>query len=107
MDKLSGIVSGGSSSGESSGASGPTEVKNASGETFLVKFQDGQKIKKTKNQFLVSLASDIFYSRDINIKSAKLIANNSVLLATTFYNVLKNSKIIKEYEENGIVVVEY
>lgn len=89
------------------GASGPTEVKNASGETFLVKFKDGQKIKKTKNQFLVSLASDIFYSRDINIKSAKVTAKNSVLLATTFYNVLKDSKIIKESIENDVVVVEY
>lgn len=89
------------------GASGPTEVKNASGETFLVKFKDGQKIKKTKNQFLVSLASDIFYSRDININSAKLTAKNSVLLATTFYNVLKDSEIIKESIENDVVVVEF
>lgn len=90
------------------GTPGPTEVKNASGETFLVKFKDGQKIKKTKNQFLVSLASDIFYSRDINIKSAKVTAKNSVLLATTFYNVLKDSKIIKEsIDENGVVIVEF
>ena len=95
MDEIPGVVS------------GPTEVKNASGETFLVKFQDGQKIKKTKNQFLVSLASDIFYSRDININSAKVTAKNSVLLATTFYNVLKDTEIIKESIENDIVVVEF
>lgn len=88
----------------------PTEIKNADNKPLLIKIEPSEssiKIRQTKEQFIIKIASDIYYSRDINVNTSNIIAKNAISLAKTFYNQLKNSQIIKEYIENGTIVVEY
>lgn len=88
----------------------PTEIKNADNTPLLIKIEESEsniKIRQTKEQFIIKIAADIYYSRDININTSNIIAKNAISLAKTFYNQLKNSQLIKEYIENGTIVVEY
>ena len=88
----------------------PTEIKNADNTLLLIKIEESEssiKIRQTKEQFIIKIAADIYYSRDININTSNIIAKNAISLAKTFYNQLKNSQLIKEYIENGTIVVEY
>lgn len=88
----------------------PTEIKNADNKPLLIKIEQSEssiKIRQTKEQLIIKIASDIYYSRDINVNTSNIIAKNAISLAKTFYNQLKNSQLIKEYTENGIIIVEY
>lgn len=88
----------------------PTEIKNADNTPLLIKIEPSEssiKIRQTKEQFIIKIASDIYYSRDINVNTSNIIAKNAISLAKTFYSQLKNSQLIKEYIENGTIVVEY
>lgn len=88
----------------------PIEITNANDKPLLIKIDESKsniKIRQTKEQFIIKIASDIYYSRDININKSNIIAKNAISLAKTFYDQLKKSQLIKEYVENDIVIVEY
>ena len=50
---------------------------------------------KSENDFIVSVAKDIFYSRDLSRKTADALAADAVYCAKRFVKILKSEKLIE------------
>ena len=55
-----------------------------------------------KNEFIASLAKDIFYTRDLNRQTAKSLSEDAIYCAKTFFNSLVKNKIIT-IDDNNII----
>jgi hypothetical protein len=50
---------------------------------------------KSRNEFIVSVAKDIFYSRDLQRKTADALAIDAVYCAKRFVRILEKEKLIE------------